>query len=575
MKPQPGMAKGKPHFSPLFGDRTRMRIRLCAVSMWMGLFLTGQALASDVVDEPGFVSLFNGKTLDGWEGDLKIFRVEQGLIVAGPLSNKIARNEFLCSKQQYGDFELRFEVCLRDDDTNAGVQFRSQRVPNHHEVSGYQCDMGSMNGKPIWGRLYDVSRRNSFLAAADAATLASVVTSRGWNDLVMRCTGAHIEIWVNGKQTADYTEPDPAIARRGILGLRIHSGPPTEAYYRNIRLKRLGSIEATQAEMALPIPPEKLDDVKPTPDDIQLIYAGDIMLTDLPGAAIARGVDPFAEFADVLRGADATIGNLECVVATGGEAVKKPCVFRAAPAVLPILKKHFGIVSLANNHTSDFGHSAFLEQLESLEKHQIAYFGGGRDCAHARIPHILKIKGLRIALLGYNEFKPRSFEAGPDWPGVAWSVDEQVIADIRAARTRHQADLVIPYMHWGWEHEAANDRQKQLARMMIDAGADMVIGGHPHVTQEIEYYQGKLIVYSLGNFVFDGFEDGPARTGWLARLQMNKQGLVAWDTVVAHIDKDGIPHLDRSAKSPAGMAGSETIEDRQALVDSPLSAPRK
>jgi len=103
----------------------------------------------------------------------------------------------------------------------------------------------------------------------------------------------------------------------------------------------------------------------------------------------------------------------------------------------------------------------------------------------------------------------------------------------------------------------------------------MVIGGHPHVTQEIEYYQGKLIVYSLGNFVFDGFEEGPGRIGWLVRLRMNKLGLVAWDTVVAHMDDQGIPHLMRDAKSPSGMSGSEKIEERRALTDSPLNSLKK
>lgn len=112
-------------------------------------------------------------------------------------------------------------------------------------------------------------------------------------------------------------------------------------------------------------------------------------------------------------------------------------------------------------------------------------------------------------MLSYNEYKPRSFEAGPDWPGIAWSEDSQVTSDIRAARAAG-TDLVIPFMHWGWERELApTERQRQLARLMIDAGADLVVGGHPHVTQGAEYYRGKLIVYSLGNFVFDGF-DAPA-----------------------------------------------------------------
>lgn len=542
-----------------------------SLSLLLGLVLATASLADDFVVESGFQLLFDSKSLDGWEGNLQTFRVEDGAIFAGNLYTEIAHNEFLCTKKQYGDFELRLQARIRGDGQNAGVQFRSQRVPNHHEVSGYQCDMGTINERPIWGMLYDESRRNKFLVETSGETAAKAARPHSWNDLVIRCVGPRIEIWVNGVQTVDYTETDPSIPTRGILGLQIHGGAPTEAQYRKIRIKSLGTPEAIEADREQAVPPETLDAVAPTSQDFQLLYAGDIMLDDLPGKAIARGVDPFQEFAELLRSADATIGNLECVVATKGDEIKKPFAFRAHPSVLPVLKRHFGIVSLANNHTGDFGHAAFLEQLDLLDKHQIAHFGGGRDCAHARMPHILEVKGLRIALLGYNEFKPRGFEAGPDWPGVAWSVDEHVLADIRAARSRHRADLVIPLMHWGWEQEPASARQKQLARMMIDVGADAVVGAHPHVTQEVEYYKGKLIVYSLGNFVFDGFDEGPERIGWLLRMRMNKQGVVAWDTVVAHMDAEGIPHLEREAKSPSGRAGSPMIEERRALVDSPLS----
>lgn len=306
-------------------------------------------------------------------------------------------------------------------------------------------------------------------------------------------------------------------------------------------------------------------------DPLNLIFTGDIMLADLPGKAMARGLDPFREFAELLQAADAAVGNLECVVATGGKAVDKPWTFLADPKVMPVLAKHFDVVSLANNHTGDFGQAAFLEQLDLLDNNHLAYFGGGRDCARARTPRMLEIRGWRIALLGYNDFKPRDFEAGPTWPGVAWCVDEQVLADIRNARTQHKADLVIPVMHWGWESEPENDRQRALARRMIDAGADLVIGGHPHVTQGTEYYHGKLIVYSLGNFVFDGYDEGPERSGWLLRLRLDHHGLSAWDTVVAHMDDEGIPHLQRDTASPSGSRESNIIENRRALVDSPLA----
>ena len=105
----------------------------------------------------------------------------------------------------------------------------------------------------------------------------------------------------------------------------------------------------------------------------------------------------------------------------------------------------------------------------------------------------------------YNEFKPRSFEAGANWPGVAWSEDSQVVADIRAAR-KAGAHIVIPFMHWGWEEKPhPSPRQRELAQRMINAGADAVVGGHPHVTQGAHVYRGRPITWSLGNFVSTAF----------------------------------------------------------------------
>lgn len=287
--------------------------------------------------------------------------------------------------------------------------------------------------------------------------------------------------------------------------------------------------------------------------EIRLVFVGDVMLADGPGKVIQRGDDPFAAFADILADADYTIANLECVVATRGEAVKKPWTFRAHPRVLPVLKRHFDAVSLANNHTGDFGHEAFLEQLDLLSTAELPAFGGGRDRAEAHRPLMAELKGIRLALLGYNEFRPRSFEAGETTPGVAWSVDEHVLADIAAARTEHKADLVIPFMHWGREHEPApDDRQRQLAHKMIDAGASLVVGGHPHCTQGTEIYRDKLIVYSLGNFVFDGFKNPEAKRGWVLRVTLNRHGVVRWDTVVAEMDEEGVPRRNLKADSPRG-----------------------
>jgi hypothetical protein len=180
------------------------------------------------------VSLFDGKTFDGWEGNLDWFRIENGAIVAGGLDKPIPRNEFLCTTREFGDFELRLKVRLLGDlaKANAGIQVRSRRIPNHHEMIGYQADMG----QHYWACLYDESRRRKILAQPDAETLAKALKPGKWNDYRVRCVGPRIQLWLNGTQTVDYTEPDAAIEQTGLIGLQIHSGPPAEAWYKDIRI---------------------------------------------------------------------------------------------------------------------------------------------------------------------------------------------------------------------------------------------------------------------------------------------------------------------------------------------------
>ena len=191
-------------------------------------------------DETGFISIFDGKTMKGWEGKKKFFRVENGAIVAGFLNARIPNNEFLASKKEYGNFELRFEAKLIGQGNNAGVQFRSQRIPNNHEMIGYQCDIGGWSKGNIWGFLYDESRRRKMLAEAPQDELKKHVKPKGqWNLLSVKAQGPRIQIWLNGYQTVDFTEPDAKIPRTGRFGLQIHSGPPAECHYRKILIKEL------------------------------------------------------------------------------------------------------------------------------------------------------------------------------------------------------------------------------------------------------------------------------------------------------------------------------------------------
>ena len=203
---------------------------------WLAVAALCLTAGMTLAAEPGeFVSLFDGRTLDGWEGNKDVFRVADGAIVAGSLEKGQPHNEFLCTREPYGDFELRLQFKVLGQGANAGVQIRSQRIPNHHEVSGFQADLGD----GWWGSLYDESRRNKTLAKPDEAALAKVLKRDDWNEYVIRCEGPRIQLWINGLPTVDYTETEKDIPQSGIIGLQIHGGGPSEAWYKDIKLKKL------------------------------------------------------------------------------------------------------------------------------------------------------------------------------------------------------------------------------------------------------------------------------------------------------------------------------------------------
>lgn len=201
----------------------------------VGLFvvtanLTGQA--EEKPAEEGFVALFNGKNLDGWEGDLKLWKAVDGVLVGD--SPGIKQNEFLSTKKTFSDFELRLEFKLHGGVGNSGVQFRSTRDPKSSEVSGYQADLG----EKYWGCLYDEHRRNKVLVQAPP-DLEKSLKKDGWNTYVIRAEGDHIVLKINDVTTVDYHEPDEKIARSGMIAVQVHSGGPLKIEFRNIRIKDL------------------------------------------------------------------------------------------------------------------------------------------------------------------------------------------------------------------------------------------------------------------------------------------------------------------------------------------------
>jgi 3-keto-disaccharide hydrolase len=183
--------------------------------------------------------LFDGRTFTGWEGDTKkTWRIQEGALVGGSLTETVPRNDFLVTTRSYANFVLRLKFKLEGTEgfINGGVQFRSQRaVDPAHEMVGYQADLGAK----YWGSLYDESRRNKVLAAADAAVIAEVLKPNDWNDYEIRAEGTRIRLSLNGRQTVDYTETDTAIPQSGLIGLQIHGGGKALVSYKDITIEEL------------------------------------------------------------------------------------------------------------------------------------------------------------------------------------------------------------------------------------------------------------------------------------------------------------------------------------------------
>ena len=253
---------------------------------------------------------------------------------------------------------------------------------------------------------------------------------------------------------------------------------------------------------------------------LTIIAMGDIMLDQLTRKKL-KEYDPsypFLKVKHLLEQGDVIFGNLEAPISARGTPLTgKKYTFCAAPFSVQCLQDAgINMVSLANNHIMDYGQEALIDTLNILAEHNIAAAGAGTDSTQAHASTIMESKGYRVALLAYTDdfavpAQHRSFwRAAEQKPGAALLHDHnQIKADIE--RLRPAADLVLVSFHWGYEYTSnVAAEQQKLGRLAIDAGADLVLGHHPHVPQGIEIYRGKPIVYSLSNFVFYPFANRPA-----------------------------------------------------------------
>jgi poly-gamma-glutamate capsule biosynthesis protein CapA/YwtB (metallophosphatase superfamily) len=268
-------------------------------------------------------------------------------------------------------------------------------------------------------------------------------------------------------------------------------------------------------------------------ETVTITAMGDI----IPGRTVAKmmalkGVSyPFGKMAPIVKGADIVYANLEAPLSDRVKPPYKGMSFIAPSSTAEGLKMlGINVVSLANNHSTNFGLNAFADTLTLLKNSGIAYAGGGMNLAQARAPAVVEAGGTSFAFLDYNAITG-SLNATPTKPGVAWirmkpwakdSADDMALVRSSVRQAKSQGHFVVACFHWSDEYKhQPSVSQRNMAHLACDAGADLVIGGHPHCIQSIEMYNGKLIAYSLGNFIFDQMQHDYTREGVVMKCRYN------------------------------------------------------
>ncbi len=311
----------------------------------------------------------------------------------------------------------------------------------------------------------------------------------------------------------------------------------------------------------------------PAGEEITVAAVGDLMLGGRAEPFLKEfgPAYPFSDVMPFLGKADVLVGNLESPISLRGTAVEnKKFTLRAGPVAAEALKSAgFRVVTLANNHAMDFGPLALQDTLATLGESDILFTGAGMNLDDARSPAVVKIKGKTLAFLAYSLTFPLEFFASAGRPGTAPGYAEYVKADIE--KVRPLADLVIVSFHWGAElMTAAKDYQIELGRQAINWGADLVLGHHPHVLQELEVYKGHLIAYSLGNFVF-GSESNRTNTSMILLLTFQGKDLMRVEAIPLDVNNYRVKYRPRPPKGRDADAVLESVNAASARFKTALT----
>jgi poly-gamma-glutamate capsule biosynthesis protein CapA/YwtB (metallophosphatase superfamily) len=328
-----------------------------------------------------------------------------------------------------------------------------------------------------------------------------------------------------------------------------------------------GDTTAPSTAITAPTSPAGVD------DEIRVSAVGDIMLDGSARPVLQEhGYDyPFANMRALFQDSQVVIGNLEGPLTTRGTAeLDKTYTFRSPPDKVSAALKNagFNVVTLANNHTLDFGPEGLAQTIEALDRAGIQHVGAGADLTAARRAAFVTASGQRIALLGYSVTLPETFYAGHNKAGTAFAHEAQVRADVAAARL--QADIVIVSFHWGQEGKTElRDYQTHLGHAAIDAGAQAVLGHHPHILQAIEYYKDGVILYSLGNFTFGSYSKTAAASA-VAQLTFRHGRLASLRMIPIMVDNFEVQFQPRVLSGADADAVVTTLQDLSELQHTTL-----
>ncbi len=321
--------------------------------------------------------------------------------------------------------------------------------------------------------------------------------------------------------------------------------------------------------------------VKEPSYNVSLLAVGDVMLARKVDRLMRANGDnyPFEKVAPYLRAADITFGNLESPLSDRGTPMPgKGIQFRARPEMAFRLDDAgFDVLSLGNNHSFDYDEPAFLDTMESLRRVGIEPVGGGTNIAEARKPVIIEKNGIKVGFLAYTIYADiyfdaqyrRAFQATAGQSGVVPLQQDLILEDL--ALLKPQVDISILSLHWGTEYNVIPDpSQRDLARALVEGGADVILGHHPHVIQGLEKYQGSLIAYSLGNFIFDQNQSVKTRQGLMLQLELTRDRVGAVVVQPVFIEQSQ-PYLMQGLESDELLTHLQNL-NRQLGTESTLTA---